>query len=270
MKKQIIELLQQCGLEQYKEVIEQGIKPSIRLKPKRVKQEKTIPIGSSKMGGRPDLPPSIDWPVWSAKEEHQLSFLCQVNLSELPEMPLSLERTVPQSGMLYFFFASTNEAIYEEDWFPTQKDACRVLFYNGDASILRRTNYPKKMKKEGCFPACSLMTLIEWDIPSSEWIALEEEEQDFWVKWEDFNKKHQLNFVSDTDETYFRPVHKLFGHVDAIQYEMEREWVHLLTVDTCEELKMDWGDTGHVVFWVPEKDLKKWLFTNVLAEMECS
>lgn len=270
MKKQIIELLQQCGLEQYKEVIEQGIKPSIRLKPKRVKQEKTIPIGSSKMGGRPDLPPSIDWPVWSAKEEHQLSFLCQVNLSELPEMPLSLERTVPQSGMLYFFFASTNEALYEEDWFPTQKDACRVLFYNGDASILRRTNYPKKMKKEGCFPACSLMTLIEWDIPSSEWIALEEEEQDFWVKWEDFNKKHQLNFVSDTDETYFRPVHKLFGHTDAIQYEMEREWVHLLTVDTCEELKMDWGDTGHVVFWVPEKDLKKWLFTNVLAEMECS
>lgn len=95
------------------------------------------------------------------------------------------------------------------------------------------------MKKEGSFPACSLMT-IEWGIPSSEWIALEEEEQDFWVKWEYFNKKHQLNFVSDTDETYFRPVHKLFGHVDAIQYEMEREWVHLLT--------------GHVVFWVAEKD----------------
>lgn len=246
-----------------KEVIEQGIKPSIRLKPMRVKQEKNIPIGTSKMGGRPDLPPSIEWPVWSAKEEHQLSFICQINLSDLPEIPPGLERIIPKIGMLYFFFASTFEALYEEEWFPPQKNACRVLFYDGDASLLKRTDYPKKMKTDGCFPACSLTTLIEWDVPSSDWLSIEDEEEAFWIKWEEFYEKHQLTFISDTDEKYFRPVHKLFGHVDAIQNEMEREWVHLLTVDTCDELKMDWGDTGHVVFWVPETDLQRWIFTNV-------
>lgn len=28
-------------------------------------------------------------------------------------------------------------------------------------------------------------------------------------------------FVYDTEESYVRPGHKFFGHIDAIQYEME-------------------------------------------------
>lgn len=56
----------------------------------------TISVGESKLGGLPDLPSGLTWPDW---ETGYLTFVAQVNLSELPASDL-----LPNLGVLSFFY----------------------------------------------------------------------------------------------------------------------------------------------------------------------
>ena len=61
--------------------------------------DESIPIGSSKMGGDPDLPADYPWPLAGVRP---LSFLFQVRLDHLPEAPKYVER--PSVGLLSVFY----------------------------------------------------------------------------------------------------------------------------------------------------------------------
>src|SRR5215469_14701690 len=50
-----------------------------------------------RMGGRPNLPPDVDWPV----ADLPLPFFAQIDLAEIPAIP-GIE--LPRSGGLYFFY----------------------------------------------------------------------------------------------------------------------------------------------------------------------
>lgn len=84
-------------------------------------------VGNSRFGGAPDLPSSIEWP---RSENGFSAFLMQVNLAELPEVSCN---PLPAAGMLYFFV--------EEDEACTEV-VSQVLFYDGEASDLRRVEPP--------------------------------------------------------------------------------------------------------------------------------
>lgn len=58
------------------------------------KGDQSIPVGVSKMGGSPDLPPTETWPG-------QLTFAMQVELSALPPR---LAAPLPREGLLSFFY----------------------------------------------------------------------------------------------------------------------------------------------------------------------
>ncbi len=58
----------------------------------------TIPKGISRLGGQPELPAAISWPI--SKEKH-LNFLGQLNLEKLSSY--SCCKSLPQSGFLWFF-----------------------------------------------------------------------------------------------------------------------------------------------------------------------
>jgi hypothetical protein len=47
-----------------------------------------IPLGSSKLGGQPDLPEDAAWPLW---DDMPMSFVAQINTRELP----SIEGVIP-------------------------------------------------------------------------------------------------------------------------------------------------------------------------------
>ncbi len=58
----------------------------------------------SRVGGLPSLPDGVPWPEWKDKP---LAFLCQIDLTEIPE---ACERQgLPASGMLYFFYNQEQE-----------------------------------------------------------------------------------------------------------------------------------------------------------------
>lgn len=61
------------------------------------------PLGASRAGGRPDLPPGLTWP--QTRHGTPLAFAAQINLAALPPHPLDL----PASGHLYFFIGSSDD-----------------------------------------------------------------------------------------------------------------------------------------------------------------
>lgn len=80
--------------------------------------EETWPLGSSKLGGYPDLPASVKWPKYKGK---RVDFLCQINLKDVRTVHSG--SLLPGNGMLWFFF---NEDCWGYD--PDHKDGWKVIF----------------------------------------------------------------------------------------------------------------------------------------------
>lgn len=88
----------------------------------RQKRGGSVPTGSSKLFGSPDVPENFDWPaVADATNCYDLDFICQLNCSELS--PYDRKRLLPDKGMLYFFydFAESPGLISDEN-------AARVIY----------------------------------------------------------------------------------------------------------------------------------------------
>jgi uncharacterized protein YwqG len=94
----LAEKIIQFGFEDHRDFLLKIARPSIELLP----SPDTIGFGCSKFGGEPDLPASFEWPVHSLGPYR---FIGQINLSELPRVPVS----VPSEGLLSFFYT------YDED-----------------------------------------------------------------------------------------------------------------------------------------------------------
>ena len=87
-----------------------------------------VPIGTSRLGGTPDLPDGWNWPAAEPTEDCDqplfLPFLAQFNLADLP---LAIH-TLPRSGRIYIFAA-------QED---ADENANVVLFDDGPVDRLKR------------------------------------------------------------------------------------------------------------------------------------
>ncbi|MCA9080778.1 MAG: DUF1963 domain-containing protein [Planctomycetaceae bacterium] len=80
---------------------ERLLKPSIRLKSEKIAQGKQA-VGSSQLGGLPDLPDEWQWPRWDGYDHPNqylknvptpLSFICQLNLTQIPWRPVGIPET---------------------------------------------------------------------------------------------------------------------------------------------------------------------------------
>ncbi|EJZ17354.1 DUF1963 domain-containing protein, partial [Rhizobium sp. Pop5] len=139
----------------------------------------------SQIGGRPNLPPTLDWPTIEFEDETtaSLDFLAQINLEELPE--IEARGAFPKTGMLYFFaLAESNEPLQTYG-----SDAWRVLYYPGNAADFPSRSAPEdagwridhlhygetpgsnyrnpESPKGELFPRCTVrFTVIDiWDVP---------------------------------------------------------------------------------------------------------
>jgi uncharacterized protein YwqG len=82
----------------------------------------------SKLGGRPMLPPDIEWPR-HGQAGTPLHFLAQIDLETLPRMPLHnapLEPTLPKCGALFFFGDMVEEMLWNRNGGPFA--STRVIF----------------------------------------------------------------------------------------------------------------------------------------------
>jgi uncharacterized protein YwqG len=249
--------------------------------------ENAIPIGSSKVGGDADLPPSIAWPT---RNDCPLDFLLQLDLAEIPE---GLRNGfLPDSGLLSFFYDAQGGAWGFD---PDDKGSWKVIFFHGEEDELVRTANPGSTHRSRYTP-CAV-----------------EYYESLCPKWREVRDDPALsghpyeiatfdNFVTVVVPEV--PVHRIMGEPDGIQSSSEdmqrqcqfvshglymggsggpafdhakakdleptaKEWKLLLQLDSDSDPGMQWGDKGRLHFWIREQDLAERNFEDVWMILEC-
>jgi hypothetical protein len=87
-----------------------------------------LPIGASRIGGQPDLPPGVASPVFGGKK---IPFIAQINLAEFP----AAHGLLPADGHLFAFALISNE---EAHWPPP----CAAFLHRGSARDFVRAAEP--------------------------------------------------------------------------------------------------------------------------------
>ena len=267
--------------------LESLVQPSVRIHTQRA-DEDGIPLGASKLGGHPDLPGAVNWPLSSTLVDVEdipqgddepwngipLAFLAQLNLADVAGYDVG--GVLPVSGMLYFFLEVSDETYFGA--YLEKQDSWRVLCYDGDLSLLVRAPYPDDLPQEGHFPACALQFSREITLPPSLSALLDRLELSKrpFVDWSKEEFDDQLAQEQETPGSYEEdayaaikdrlyelyggdvPIHRLLGYADQLQDDLQEE---------CELASrgLKWSDLKS-----SEIDVSRWrLLLQIDSDEEC-
>lgn len=240
----------------------------------------SLPIGSSKIGGHPDLPEDFTWPY---NKETPLTLLAQFNLRDIKDYDLT--NMLPKTGMLYFFYDSE-----EMPWGDHKDDKTGwKILYTENINNLIRVKHPDYKANDYYFNPCKLSFETFLSLPGIEKIYYKSK-----IKFTDEEEEEYLNYTFDPlNQSEY---HNLLGYPMVIQNEeMEidceknsnittasnkkedqeqlkkdlQEWVLLLQLDTDTKTGMMWGDCGRLYFWIKKEDLQNKNFNNVWMIFQC-
>jgi uncharacterized protein YwqG len=287
--------LSAAGLSDLANSAVQCARPGFRIKALAASDD-DIAIGSSKIGGMPDVARDFSWPH---RDVRPLAFLAQINLSELPDQSL-----LPKAGLLSFFYDDE-----QTSWGFDPKDRTAFLVnFLPSVEGLTRAGSPISARKDGLssrikdifgkrqsnfprFHSLRLSFLHFLSIPDPGNEALNSASSTD----EDFDK------YAEFFEGYCRlgPLHQLLGLPAPVQNEMELEcqlvtngiytgdasgyknprrpelekaksdWILLFQLDSDDDAGMMWGDAGMIYFWIRKQDLAVGRFENAWCILQC-
>lgn len=274
----VLRKLREAGLEDLARTIAVKARDSIRIEQDESSSGAQVP---SKLGGKPNLPPTFAWPVG---QSHPLSFLAQFNLAEVA--PLAEGSGLPGDGALYVFYDWK-----EQPWGFDAEDAdgWRIVFLPPEDLHTLEELDPPTDDAEACpfFQEVFVRfrrqrTLPGPDSPVLSALDLEDAELD------------QYSEITGQLEDEHRPLHQFFGFPNQEQgtdmpEEARRlapqvfreapaapskpdgdEWVMLLQLDTDDEAGFMWGDMGRLHFWIRRDDLRYRRFERVWMFLLCA
>lgn len=129
-------LMMAYGFGDMADVILSHARPSIRVLSAPT-NDPDLPLGTSKIGGWPDLPYSAGWPnVLRGGRRVTMPFIAQLNLADVAGFEAA--EPLPPRGVLYFFA--------ETGLFPHYGKQGRVLYFRGDATDLVRRQPPRGVR----------------------------------------------------------------------------------------------------------------------------
>lgn len=245
--------IEELGLTQYQEQIFQALTPALKI---QLQPDESVSVGSSKFGGRPDVPPDFVYPT-SADGKPQ-TFLAQYRLEDLAKF--SLAKDLPKTGMLYFFHVEHPEQEGEEDSFRLLSWQCEwegwaVIYWDGDDAQLR----PSEQKTYYTYPEAAIRFQERW---SGSLYDLEVDDPIF-SRLEKLQAKHCIGLG-----------HQLLGKPAAqqpwsfVDEEKVDDLILLLQLDHEPKLQMEWGDGGTLYFLIDPTDLKKRHFSKCQYEYQ--
>lgn len=293
-KEDLSALIREVGLGGVEDRLMQAALPSLRLV-LRPTDEDALPVGASKFGGAPDLPPGFEWPVWQgypesdrpryppgefSRDDGPMCFLAQFRLADLAAY--DLRGALPASGVLYFFCAIWKQALGA---YPEDRDCWKVVHYDGDPSKLTRRVSPPLFQgepfydipKDDRFTCCRMDFLPELTLPdysdpvSYKALALSQDEYWLYVRLlERLEEPFQWG-----QPRYGEQPHRLLGHPQIVQYDKnvpdtDQEWRLLLQLDTDDAVQLHWQGAGRGYFWIPTQALAEQDFDVAWVEMQCS
>ncbi len=133
--------------------------------------EGDIPIGTSKLGGCPDLPEGVSWPAW----HESMAFIGQINLAEVA--PYDTEQVLPPYGLLSFFYETDGEPLHAERWGLPEDAPCvddygvdvaqswRVLYHTADPATFQRRAIPSDLNEWVHYAPSKVRCALEHTLP---------------------------------------------------------------------------------------------------------
>jgi uncharacterized protein YwqG len=265
-----------AGLLQFREKLEPLVRNSIFVTT-MPSVEEPREIGSSHMGGLPDLPNGVSWPEVNGK---RLAFLAQFNLSDL--YPFDEGHLLPSSGLLLFFY-DAEQSVWGFD--PKDRDYWRVIFHPGS---------PPDMTRASLQEAASPIYFRECGVRFSSQPTLPDEPPDESLR-DDERYSNLLNYLGA-----YSTHHQFLGHESPIQDDVRLEcqlassgiwcgdpsgykspqakrlrpgaadWLLLFQMDSDDNPHMQWGDWGRLYFCIRRQDLQYRRFDRVWMVLQCT
>ncbi len=261
-----------------------------------------LPLGTSKIGGKPHLPADFVWPFYEnevEEEDYPLSFIAQINLAEVSAY--DKEHLLPESGLLCFFYD-----ILSQPWGfdPADAGCARVYYFDLPAAELVETDLPADLPDDARVSLQRLSFKSKPELPSYEELFdltdMEQFGKDF--NWEVYTDAARglLGLEKDSDEAVGDGC-KLLGYADVMQNsmlmeiamvtagnycgnadvyrqrtdeEMEaliraaQEWILLAQFDSLSD-EILFGDCGFIYFYIRKEDLAAGRFDRVWLCLQC-
>lgn len=246
------------------------LRPSIRLHTIAGEHASKPTLGSSQIGGIPNLPPSLTWPFW---QQQPLKFIAQLNCRAL--QPLDLVHALPNEGFLAFFYDGEYD-LYDRE--PNDPQRWRVLYWKEEGPLLQQQALPDN----SAYPyyAREVQPMLEWALPD---IGSPELEM-LGLTWEAMYEPSSEPSVRESGEMYLalqqqvsllypprQPLHRSLGYADPVQTPIgEPGWQLLLQIDSDEQTGVKWGDMGRIYYLIAEEDLKQLRFDRVRFQAQSS
>ena len=256
--------------------------------------------GTSKIGGKPDLPKDFQWFYYKGEdykkivENRPLSFLMQINCEEVHKY--DKESLLPEKGMLYFFYE-----LFTMTWgfSPQDRGSAKVFYYDGEIEDLVSTDFPKDMEKDCIIPESKIdfESMNDYPIDFLDYYDVDDSDEEIDRKEKEFEKDlKELGYKADTT--------KLLGYPELIQGEYweecegvagkniyygsapikygsdevkksikenAKDWILLMQVSELEigDYGLYFGDSGKIYFNIRKEDLKNKNFDNVWLILQC-
>lgn len=278
----IRELLVENGLGRIAAEIAGAVKHSVELAPGRPGEGST-----HRLGGRPNLPPAVEWPVWRGSP---LAFVAQIELSEVPPIE-GLD--LPSSGSLCFFSEGGKVWGFQ----PEHAGSARVIFSPEPLAAYPLREFPSELSEDLRFDAVQMIAKrAHVAIPNPQDICVRSLDLSPDERESYFFQVHE-QWVARTMETFHRiggyPVciqpakdPKLEAHLvsqglycgDQSGYREGKErglwpgaaeWELLLQVDSEGGIGMGWGDDGRLYFLIDKSDLRQRRFEKAWMILQC-
>jgi uncharacterized protein YwqG len=271
-QKKISDGLGKAGLTRIIPDVLRLMTPSIRLVD-QAGQNTPARVGTSRLGGQPDLPPNTPWPTWKGVP---MAFVGQIRLEEVAA--LDTDHCLPPKGLLAFFYDSKQET-YGAD--PDDRGGWQVLYQSGDPNSWQPLSFPAGLPTGSQFKAVPVSFQSELTLPS------DPHQVDPGLQWSDDEIQHYEDWLVNrfTPVERVTPHHRLFGYPEQIQDDMQLEsalashgfhtpdepgaaaaanakadWLLLFQVDSDGNTGMRWGSAGMIYYWIEQANLKSTRF----------
>lgn len=257
--------------------------------------DQTLPLGSSKFGGKPHLPEDFKWFYYAETDADEpaknrpLAFIAQINLRDIAAY--DKEKLLPQQGILYFFY-ELDSMTWGFD--PKDKGSARVYYFDGEISKLQETDFPSDMEQDYILPELCISFENIPDLPDYE------EFTDYYGEcdWDEFEEEREAFGYTENEDGAL----KLLGYADIIQnsmlleceqasngifcgddsvkmtkeqkrgfFENSKDWTLLFQIGTVEtgDFELMFGDCGNIYFYIKKSDLSRKNFDDVWLTLQC-
>ncbi|MCE9530583.1 MAG: DUF1963 domain-containing protein [Planctomycetes bacterium] len=244
----LLDSLKRFNLSEHREAVSRLARTTLLIETKE-SSDKKMPIGSTKLGGCPDLPKGVGWPVC---EKGSLAFLAQFKLADLAGAQAT--RRLPSEGMLSFFiFNDDGNAGPGLDFPPeTDTDTIRVI-HTKNLISLRRLKAPDDLGEYNQVAPCRSVKFVEA-------LDFRRERSEIEGIYE-FAKSflHKNGEIRTTNHFFGYP---LYYRMDEPE-EFRKNFVHLITFQNESDLPFAWGDDADLYYYISEADLKAAKFDAV-------